>query len=224
MIRIFEIEDFGTFDFDEIIQSINRYRAVVITIKTSFEYMKSAWTQYLNPDQVIIMNKYQKKNDRINYAITKSVINLIFSKMEHINWSEVIWSYGKYKKPYVKNSFDLNFSISHTCGCSMVALSKNIIGVDVENLERDIDYHGIMLYFFSNNEKKEVLTLEDFYKYWICKEAYLKYKGIGLIQELSLIEIVNIDNNKVVIVDKDEGIKKEVLLFKEGKYMFAICY
>ncbi|MGL5440737.1 MAG: 4'-phosphopantetheinyl transferase family protein [Filifactoraceae bacterium] len=224
MINILEIGDFSTFDFERIIQSINEYAVVVIIIKTYSVYTESNFIRYLNPNQVKAMNKYQKKNDRVNYALTKSVLNIIFSKIENISYSKIKWNYEEHKKPYITNRIGLNFNISHTQGCSIVALSKYKIGIDVENLYRDMDYVDIIEHFFSNNEKRKILNSDIFYMYWTSKEAYLKYKGTGLIQRLSSVEIINTDDNKVIVIDKEKDIEKEIFLFKEERYLFAICY
>ncbi|WP_159561218.1 4'-phosphopantetheinyl transferase superfamily protein, partial [Streptococcus halichoeri] len=98
------------------------------------------------------------------------------------------------------------------------------IGVDIENLKRNIDYGEIKNNFFMNSEK--ILTLNDFYKHWVSKEAYLKYKGVGLTQSLESVEVIDENDNAVKVVDRKNNIQKEILIFDKEKenFIFAICY
>lgn len=225
MLKIFKVDDLEVLDFNKIIESINKYEVVAIIVETCIENMESAIVKYLNINQIKQMNRYHNENDRVNYGVTKGIINSILSKIENIEYSKIKWCYGKYKKPYIGNQLGVKFNLSHTYGCSIIVLSKNEVGVDIEYLGKDIEYSDIRQHFFTNYEKKRIITLEEFYKYWVCKEAYLKYKGVGLIQDLSSIEIVSMDYNKAEITDKEDGSKKNIMLCKiDGKYICAICY
>jgi len=66
--------------------------------------------------------------------------------------------------------------------------------------------------------------LNDFYKHWISKEAYLKYKGVGLTQSLESVEVIDENNNLVRVIDRENNIQKEILIFEKENYIFAICY
>ena len=66
--------------------------------------------------------------------------------------------------------------------------------------------------------------MKDFYKYWVSKEAYLKYKGVGLIQNLETVDVINKKNNVMKVIDKENNIQKEILIFEKEKFVFALCY
>ncbi|MCK4041913.1 4'-phosphopantetheinyl transferase superfamily protein [Streptococcus suis] len=203
---------------------LNDDYTVVVVIETNNSFMINEYTPYLNKNQIENMFKYKKENDRINYAVTKTIVNLLFSRIEKIKYQEIRWQYGKYNKPYIENKGKIKFNISHTTGCSIVTFSRNNIGVDIENLKRNIDYGEIKNNFFMNSEK--ILTLNDFYKHWVSKEAYLKYKGVGLTQSLESVEVIDENDNAVKVVDRKNNIQKEILIFDKEKenFIFAICY
>lgn len=224
MLKIIKITRFGELNINEIVQLLNDDYTVVVVIETNNSFMISECTPYLNKSQIENMFKYKKENDRINYAVTKTIVNLLFSRIEKIKYKEIRWQYGKYNKPYIENKSKIKFNISHTKGCSIVTFSRNNIGVDIENLKRNIDYSEIKNNFFMNSEK--ILTLNDFYKHWVSKEAYLKYKGVGLTQSLESVEVIDENDNAVKVVDRKNNIQKEILIFYKEKenFIFAICY
>ncbi|WP_247907366.1 4'-phosphopantetheinyl transferase family protein [Streptococcus anginosus] len=210
MLKIIKITGFSELNINEIVQLLNN-DYIVVVIDTNNSFMINECTPYLNKNQIEIMFRYKKENDRINYATTKAVVNLLFSRIEKLKYQEIRWQYGKYNKPYIENKGKIKFNISHTKGCSIVTFSRNNIGVDIENLKRNIDYSEIKNNFFMNSEK--ILTLNDFYKHWVSKEAYLKYKGVGLTQSLESVEVIDENDNVVKVVDRKNNIQKEILIF-----------
>jgi hypothetical protein len=222
MLKIIKITGFSELNINEIVQLLNNDYTVVVIIDTNNSFMINECTPYLNKNQIEIMFKYKKENDRINYAATKAIVNMLFSRIEKLKYQEIRWQYGKYNKPYIENKGKIKFNISHTIECSIVTFSRNNIGVDIENLKRNIDYSEIKNNFFMNSEK--ILTLNDFYKHWVSKEAYLKYKGVGLTQSLESVVVVDESDNVVKIIDRENNVKKEILIFEKENFIFAICY
>lgn len=222
MLKIIKITGFSELNINEIVQLLNDDYTVVIVIETNNSFMINECTPYLNKNQIENMFKYKKENDKINYAATKAIVNLLFSRIEKLKYQEIRWQYGKYNKPYIENKGKIKFNISHTKGCSIVTFSRNNIGVDIENLKRNIDYSEIKNNFFMNSEK--ILTLNDFYKHWVSKEAYLKYKGVGLTQSLESVVVVDESDNVVKIIDRENNVKKEILIFEKENFIFAICF
>ena len=85
-------------------------------------------------------------------------------------------------KPYFPDS-PYHFSITHTKRRVFCAISDNPIGIDAEELDRSIDLrlaHKIL----SPGEKAEYDRAEDKHlallKFWVLKEAQVKYTGEGL--------------------------------------------
>jgi 4'-phosphopantetheinyl transferase len=72
---------------------------------------------------------------------------------------------------------------------------ERAVGIDLERIRRKIDAERLARRFFSAAEYKALQEGETrdrtlrFYRYWTCKEAYVKAKGIGLIPSLAQVEI-----------------------------------
>ena len=73
----------------------------------------------------------------------------------------------------------ISFSISHTRGLSVIALRKHgRIGVDIEFMDRDVDFELISKAFFLHAGP---VTKADFFREWTCNEALVKATGQGLV-------------------------------------------
>ena len=87
--------------------------------------------------------------------------------------------------PHAKSG--ILFNVAHSGELALVAFSrKREIGVDVEQVRRDVDIEGIARRFFSPHEQKQLADvpakgkIDAFFRCWTRKEAYVKAKGEGL--------------------------------------------
>lgn len=222
MLKIIEVKDLDELDTSEIIRLINYGYTIVVIMYTGNYDVANKCSVYLSEEQIRAMFKYKKDNDKINYGVTKAIVNMLFSKIENLEYEDITWRIDNYNKPYIKNHLGLHFNISHTSGCSIATFSEKNIGVDVENLKKDIDYKEIVNNFFASSEI--VLTTRDFYKRWVSKEAYLKYKGVGLAQSLKSIEFIDGNDGGGRVIDRKSNIQKEILIFEQENFIFAICF
>jgi 4'-phosphopantetheinyl transferase len=93
------------------------------------------------------------------------------------------FSIGEHGKPSVAG---IEFNLSHTDGCVVVAIGRDPIGVDVEHWDRGTDILGVCDRFFAKSEAAALRALpehaqrERFFRYWTLKEAYIKARGMGL--------------------------------------------
>lgn len=85
-------------------------------------------------------------------------------------------------KPYFAEG-DLHFSISHTKNYVFCALSDAPIGIDAEEVDRDIDLR-LAEKILSPSEKAQYDASKDkrtaLLTFWVLKEAQTKCTGIGL--------------------------------------------
>ena len=85
-------------------------------------------------------------------------------------------------KPYFPDS-DLYFSISHTPGHAFCVLSENNVGIDAEELDRNINLK-LADKILSPAEKAQFDVAQDpriaLLTFWVLKEAAAKLSGEGL--------------------------------------------
>ncbi len=118
------------------------------------------------------------------------------------------YGYGPQGKPYLKDYPDVHFSLSHSGNMAVLAISDGEVGIDVQEHRGYNEKIASRFY-----HEKEIKMLEDvsdtldreilFYKIWTCKEAYIKYTGKGMGQDLRNFywdikeDAVFMDNEKV---------------------------
>lgn len=106
--------------------------------------------------------------------------------------------YNEHDKPFMQNALGdriegIDFSISHCKNAIAVALSNNPIGVDVESFRHAED--ALLRRTMNPEEQAEVLAAVDpaeaFTRFWTRKEAVLKLRGTGLVDNLHEVLLPN---------------------------------
>lgn len=114
-------------------------------------------------------------------------------------------------KPYAVN-FNIEFNISHCEEIVVCAINNTPVGIDIERI-RPIS-PKVAKKFFTIAEQEYILgktpcaedydtefndvQLKRFFECWTAKEAYLKYTGEGLTDNLSALEIDNTHITKII--------------------------
>jgi len=136
-------------------------------------------------------SRFYRHHDRQQFLLTRTTIRTLLSLYEP-DVAARDWDFGKdnYGKPFIKNYHiidDMQFSISHSRGLVVVALTRGSpIGVDVEATNGNGDNLGLAKRYFSKEEYANLtaLPIEDqnkrFFDLWTLKEAYIKACGEGL--------------------------------------------
>lgn len=98
----------------------------------------------------------------------------------------------KYGKAYISNYENIYFNLSHSGKIVLCAISDMEVGVDVEYIDPEIDLNISKNYFY-NSEYENILNAknkpDEFFKYWVLKESYMKYTGLGMNLKLNSFEI-----------------------------------
>lgn len=152
------------------------------------------------------MNKiYLMPTDIDAYAFVKGIaskkLNIDIEKIEILKTDK--------GKPYLKNIKDFFFNISNSYNLQAVAISDFEVGVDIE-LVREVDLSVAKRFTkFEYNYILSEKSLDRFFEVWTKKEAYLKYKSLGLSGGL----------NRFNVFDLKEKIKTK----KIDGYYLSVC-
>ena len=121
--------------------------------------------------------------DKINTLLSRLLVLSEITARTGIPQKKIEFSFGTHGKPYLKDS-ELQFSLSHTKGAICAAFSDgDEIGIDIENKHRRINpelYPRVLC----DEELAQVSSGEDFIRFWVQKEAFMKRLGLGISRDL----------------------------------------
>lgn len=160
----------------------------VFKIAVSNYYDRIRTANFLSVDELNKASKYLKEEDSANFAVRKHFLRLMLSRLLPVRPESIEYHRTENKKPAVTG---LEFNVSHSKDCVIIAVSSKTIGIDVEYIHPDFEFEDVMSYCFNQQElafvtdgKNPVL---NFFTLWTRKEALLKATGEGLLDQLELV-------------------------------------
>lgn len=149
---------------------------------------------YLPSERIARSEKYKRKKDRDACLISFFLLIYGLKKLGIDKIPKI--QIGEYEKPFFTDC-NLNFNISHCDKAVCCGISENDIGVDIQ--EKVSYFKELIECSMTEKESDLILSSQDgstaFIRNWCLKEAYLKFKGIGLNHPLKEIEFL--DTNDV---------------------------
>ena len=141
------------------------------------------------------------------------------------NITNPLFKTGKYGKAYISNFENIYFNLSHSGKMVLCAISDREVGVDIEYIDHEIDL-SIAQHYFYNKEYESIMNsqnpADEFFKYWVLKESYMKYTGLGMNLKLDSFEIKIED--KIELKNDDEGLKFNLFNLENYKIGIASHY
>ena len=127
---------------------------------------------------------------RAQFIITRAALRQLLANYLGIAPQALAFTAGPCGKPALSPDWRqkrIEFNVSHAADYALLALSLgNRLGVDIESVERQVDYRALANRFFSAAEQAAFNKLPAgaacaaFYRVWSRKEACLKATGQGL--------------------------------------------
>ena len=160
------------------------------------------------------IDRYHQLNDKKSRLLSRLLVKM-YCLENGFTWNWSNWKVDDNKKPYFENG--PFFNISHAGDKVVVVFSENhSVGVDVEKIT-EIGSENLSVYFHHEERHSlEPYSNDAFFKIWTRKEALLKAIGIGILNGLNQVSVLNDD------VDfNGHWHIKDVSLFSD--YKLAVC-
>lgn len=146
----------------------------------------------LSHDEQTRAERFKFDHHRQRFMNGRGILRSLLARYLKTEPKALKFSYGSHGKPFLENS-NLKFNLAHSDNLALYAFTYDrAIGIDVEMIRPVSDLLAIANRFFSANESETIRQASDqsqqFFRYWTCKEAFLKATGDGLSQ-LSHLEI-----------------------------------
>ena len=136
------------------------------------------------------IRNYRFQKDRRLSVLTWVLLRYSLSAFGCTDFEDKI-GFSKYGKPFLVESKDIYFNLSHSNTVAFCAVSNTEIGCDVE-CPSSIDWEEISRAFFYQSEYNYLINTggeEGFFKIWTLKESFTKLIGRGLYIPLNSFEI-----------------------------------
>jgi 4'-phosphopantetheinyl transferase len=158
----------------------------------------------LNETYGLVSKNRQQKIDYYRFdkdkKLSAGAYLLLDKLLKEENITDPIFKTGKYGKAYISNYENIHFNLSHSGNIVLCAISDREVGADVELIDPEIDL-DIAKHYFYNSEYENIMNSDnppqEFFKYWVLKESYMKYTGLGMNLKLDSFEIVIEDEIKL---------------------------
>lgn len=149
--------------------------------------------------------QFKNAGERSTYIACHGLLHVILGRKLGCDPREIRFLNDANNKPFLEGN-PFYFNISHTKDAFAFVISKPFYsGIDIENTKQNIDIDPIINIAFSSKEQQFLAgntnLRDNFFRLWTRKEALLKAIGIGIIDELSCIEVSQ----------KSNAIRKEII-------------
>lgn len=190
---------------------------------------------YCNVENLDLKRAYeavsQSRKDKIDFyrfdkdkKLSAGAYLLLKKLLDEENITNPLFKTKKYGKAYISNHENIHFNLSHSGKIVLCAISDMEVGVDVEYVDSEIDL-DIAKHYFYNSEYENIMNAEnppeEFFKYWVLKESYMKYTGLGMNLKLDSFEIIIKDE---IRLKNNEALKFNLFNIKNYKIAIASKY
>ena len=176
---------------------------------------ESDFLKHLDLPNKAKLDEISSVEDKLRFIKTRGLVNILFSLDN--SGAVPIWKLNSYGKPYIEG-WDKDFSISHTRDISLVTVASEAIGIDIEDIGRDIDLEKFKRTKFLNFDEGAYDNKEEFLMRFTALEAYLKYIGKGFYKDARTISVKKV--NDVIVIDDGKVVKVETI--SDGGYTISI--
>jgi len=155
------------------------------------------FSSILSDTEIAKAKKLRFARDKNNYIISHALMRQTLADHLSCQPQDLNFHCGKYGKPFLPESHDLYFNLTHSKDYALLAVAKGYeVGIDIEYIAEKDNLIDLVERFFSPREYHEYqqLAANDqliaFYRGWTCKEAFIKALGQGLSCSLDTFDVV----------------------------------
>lgn len=147
--------------------------------------LATSYRKILTNEELNRNARYRFERDRHRDLIARALVRTSLAESIGIEPEAIEFELGENGKPLLKDH-PFFFNLSHSGDFIVLAIAKHRVGLDVENISRDVNSEAISERFFTVAEIEDIVSCNEFEKkdrffdYWTLKEAYMKARGEGI--------------------------------------------
>jgi 4'-phosphopantetheinyl transferase len=146
----------------------------------------------LSPQELRKAARFRVMKDRRVYLAGRGMLRKLAGEVLGVYPQDLAIGEDRYGKPYFldfKEVLSFNLSKSGEVVALTFDFNRREIGVDVELIDRKMEYWEVAGHYFSAKECDRINNHKDFFRLWTMKEALLKVTGVGLVDYLQLMDL-----------------------------------
>lgn len=150
---------------------------------------------WLDESEIGRLQRFVREEDQHSFLVSHGLKRCMLARHLDCDPSELKFGTTGRNKPVIlepRIAHPLHFNLSHTQGLTVMAISREPIGVDAEGLDRQTPGTDLAARYFTPAEQADIAlapeTNQRFLTYWTLKEAYLKAEGWGIVDRLDGFE------------------------------------
>lgn len=202
---------------DQLVFNTSTNKVFIFTVNLiSYINNIATYWEYLSVKEKVQANKYYSNSLRDKYIMSHGILRHILSYYTIQYPQDIVFTYNKYGKPFLKNSnIHFNMSHSHNMVSYIVALNYRV-GIDIELRDNNLDVQELSNLvltpreskYFSNLNSQEKLSF--FYYIWTKKESLIKANGQGLSWPINTIEAITLATERtILLINEKNALQKE---------------
>jgi 4'-phosphopantetheinyl transferase len=128
------------------------------------------------------------------WAVGRGLLREVLGAAVGIVPAEVVIRYGEHGKPRIDSNEGLEFNLSHSGTLALLVLGICPVGADIER-HKPRRWADVARRFYAPGEQEQLFAAprseqeSRFFRFWTCKEAFLKCTGEGLSRSLRSYEM-----------------------------------
>lgn len=142
----------------------------------------------LSREELFRAGRFARVIDRERFIAAHGALRMVLGLYVSADPQSLEFRTGPMGKPALVQTFtDLRFNLSHSGDIALIAVTRGReVGVDVERVQRDIEFDPIVEHYFDPTEAWDLRTappherVGKFFDLWTRKEACVKAEGTGL--------------------------------------------
>ncbi len=135
----------------------------------------------LSPDERERAGKFVFDLHRARFIAGRTAMRRILAGYTGLDAAAIEFRYNRFGKPDLKQATGFRFNTSHSIGRQLLAVTcAREIGIDIERIRAGVPFDAIARRFLPPAEAALARTMDDFFRAWTRREAFLKAAGWGL--------------------------------------------
>lgn len=173
------------------------------------------------------ISRFYRYEDAQRTLMGDILVRYLLCKRLDIKNKELVFGVNEYGKPFLINTTNIQYNISHSGRWIACSIDNLPIGIDIEQI-KPIDMR-IAERFFSKEEVKILMNKcaaereAYFYDLWALKESYIKAIGKGLSIPLDSFTIRILEDNITVYTTRESDNYYFKQYYIDKDYKMAVC-